>query len=188
MLQEFSDGSSQPRCSFRVQTFTATYDAVEDRVRLNAVDSAGVKQAILLTRRMLDQIVQVIAKDLEEKTPQGVSAQVLQSMTQERVRQVRREASASGRSALPVVPEAQTPHWLCKKVNFMRVPNGIVAVFTDDSTVDAVLSLSEQNLRTLLDILRATYIKASWDLRGFPAWLWAEQRAAVGLGGQVRLN
>jgi hypothetical protein len=178
----------QPRRPFHVQTFTATYDPVEDRIRLNAVDRAGVKQSILLTRRLLDQIVPVIAKDLEAKTPQGVPAEIVQSMTQERVRQVRREAGASGNVAPPVRRESQTPEFLCKTVHFKRVSNGLVAVLTDDGTVDVVLPLAEANLRALLDILRATYAEASWDPRVFPEWLKAEQRATVGQGALVRLN
>jgi hypothetical protein len=188
LMPAVDDAQPEPRRPFHVQTFTALYDAMEDRVRLNAVDKAGIKQSILLTRRLLDQIVPVIAKDLEAKTPQGVPAEIVQSMTQERVRQVRREASASGNVARPVQREVQTPEFLCKTVHFKRVPNGLVAVMTDDSTVDAVLPLAEPNLRTLLDILRATYAKASWDPRVFPQWLQAEQRAAVGQGRGIVVN
>lgn len=188
LMPSMTDAQSQPRRSFHVHTFTAIYDAIEDRVRLNAVDKAGVKQSILLTRRMLDQIVPVIAKDLEAKTPQGVPAQIVQSMTQERARQMRRKASVTGNVAPPVQREAQTPHWLCKTVHFKPVPNGLIAVLTDDSSVDAVLPLAELNLRALLDVLRAAYAKASWHPRVFPEWLQAEHKVALGQGVQVRLN
>ena len=187
-LHSASDTPPEPRRQFAVQTFTAIYDPVEDRIRLNAVDKAGVKQSILLTRRLMDQVIPVIAKDLEAKTPQGVPADIVQSMTQERVRQVRREASASGAVQRPVVREPETPDWLCRTIHFKRVPNGLVAVLTDDRSVDAVLPLAEVNLRALLDILRATYTKAGWDPRVFPEWMKAEQRPAAGLGVRIVMN
>jgi SpoVK/Ycf46/Vps4 family AAA+-type ATPase len=75
---------------FAIQTFTARYDAIEDRICLNAVDVSGGKQSIYLTRRLMDQIIPVLAKHLEEKTPKGVPADVVQAMTQERLRQARK--------------------------------------------------------------------------------------------------
>ncbi|MGJ8589948.1 MAG: hypothetical protein ACSHXW_17515 [Yoonia sp.] len=171
-----------------MQTFTASYDAFEDRIRLNAVDKAGVSQSILLTRRLLDQIIPMIAKDLEAKAPKGVPAEIVQSMTQERMRQVRRDASASGRLAPAVQRAAHTPDWLCKTIHLKRVPPGFVAVLTDDRSVDAILPLGEANLRALLDILRSIYAKASWDLRAFPEWLQAEHKITLGQGVQMRLN
>jgi hypothetical protein len=183
-----SSTPTPPRRQFAVQTFTASYDPVEDRIRLNAVDKAGVKQSILLTRRLMDQVIPVIAKDLEAKTPQGVPADIVQSMTQERVRQVRREASASGNVVRPVRREAEMADWLCRTIHFKRVPNGLVAVLTEDSTVDAVLPLAEANLRALLDIFRATYAKASWNPCVFPEWMKAEQGPSAGQGARIMIN
>lgn len=187
-VEAASEAPTGPRRKFSVQTFTSVYDPVEDRIRLNAVDGDGVKQSILLTRRLMDQVIPVIAKDLEAKTPQGVPAEIVQSMTQERVRQVRRAASASGAVAQPVQREAQTPDWLCKTIHFKRAPNGLVAVLTDDRTIDAMLPLAEANLRALLDILRATYARASWDARVFPEWMKAEQRPMAGQGARIVMN
>jgi len=42
---------SKGRALFRIQTFTGRYDPVEDRLRLDAVDAAGGKQAIFRMRR-----------------------------------------------------------------------------------------------------------------------------------------
>ena len=94
LMPAVSDAPPEPRRQFSVQTFTAIYDQVEDRIRLKAVDGAGVKQSILLVRRSMDQVIPVIAKYLEAKTPQSVPPNIVQSMTQGRVRQVRRVASA----------------------------------------------------------------------------------------------
>lgn len=57
--------SGKGRALFRIQTFTARYDAVEDRVRLDAVDAQGGKQSILLTRHLVDRVIGRVAKAVE---------------------------------------------------------------------------------------------------------------------------
>lgn len=85
MCETSQDTNSLP-VLLHVQTFTARYDPIEDRIFLNTVDATGAKQVIYLTRRLMDQIIPVLAKHLEDKTPKGVPPDVVQSMTQERVR------------------------------------------------------------------------------------------------------
>jgi len=86
------DGGAEPgqaRALFRIQTFTGRYDPVEDRLRLDAVDAAGGKQAIFLTRRLADRVIPVLVSHLEGKTPEGVPADLAQGMSQSRARQAR---------------------------------------------------------------------------------------------------
>lgn len=168
---------------FAVQTFTARYDATEDRICLNAVDTAGAKQAIYLTRRIMDQIIPVVAKHLEEKTPKGIPAQIVQSMSQERVRQARQAEP----HAAPVQTDVQTPRWLCTTVQLRKQPSGLAVIFHAEDTPKAQIALGDVHLRAMLDIFRNTYAKAGWDMRVFPDWLGPEQ-AATGRGAQVRLN
>jgi hypothetical protein len=177
-----------PRRQFAIQTFTAVYDPVEDRIRLDALDAAGATQSVWLTRRIADQVVPVLAKDLEAKTPQGAPAKIMQSMSQERVRQVRQQASAAGRVTRAVQPEPQTPSWLCKAIHFKRVPKGLLVVLTDDASVDAMLPLIDANQRALLDILRATYRKAAWDMRVFPDWMRSDPTPPAGQGAKRVMN
>ena len=66
------------RALFRIQTFTGRYDPVEDRLRLDAVDAQGGKQAIFLTRRLVDRVIPVLVSHLEGKTPEGVPADLAQ--------------------------------------------------------------------------------------------------------------
>jgi hypothetical protein len=168
---------------FAVQTFTSRYDPAEDRIYLNAVDAAGAKQTIYLTRRLLDQIIPVMAKHLEEKTPKGVPADVVQSMTQERVRQARKAEPP----AEPVQTDLETPRWLCTTIQMQKQPAGLAVTLTGDAACKAEIPLADPNLRTVLDIFRNTYAKAGWDMRVFPDWLGAD-KAQVGQGAQVRLN
>ena len=41
---------------FDIKTFTGRYDVVEDRLRLDSVDSSNNKESIFLTRRLTDKI------------------------------------------------------------------------------------------------------------------------------------
>ena len=183
LAQDPPSGASAEERSFAVQTFTARYDPIEDRICLNTVDAMGAKQAIYLTRRLMDQIIPVVAKHLEEKTPKGVPADVVQSMTQERIRQARQAETP----APPVQTDPETPRWLCTTVQMSKQPAGLAVTLTGDAACKAQIPLADPHLRTVLDIFRNSYAKAGWDLRVFPEWLGREQ-AAAGQGAQVRLN
>lgn len=169
--------------AFTVETFTARYDPIEDRMCLNAVDATGAKQAIYLTRRLMDQIIPAVAKHLEEKTQKGVPAKVVQSMSQERVRQVRK----AERPLEPVQADLETPRWLCTTIQMKKQPTGLALTLIGGKSCAAQVPLADPHLRTVLDILRASYVKARWDLCVFPDWL-GPQQGAVGQGAQVRLN
>ena len=79
--QQAGQGTVKPRSArqlFRILTFTARYDAIEDRLRLDAVDAQGGKQAIYLTRRLVDRVIPVLVSHLEGKTPDGVPSDLAQ--------------------------------------------------------------------------------------------------------------
>jgi hypothetical protein len=168
---------------FAVQTFTSRYDPAEDRIYLNAVDAAGAKQTIYLTRRLMDQIIPVVAKHLEDKTPKGIPADLVQSMTQERVRQARK----AEQPAEPVQTDLEAPRWLCTTILLQKRPAGLAVTFTDDADRKAQIALADPHLRAVLDIFRNSYTKAGWDLRVFPEWL-SQDQAAIRPGTQLRLN
>lgn len=178
--QDPSDGAPAQERRFDVQTFTARYDPIEDRICLNAVDASGAKQAIYLTRRLMDQIILVVVKHLEEKTPKGIPADVVQSMTQERVRQARKAEVPPE----PVQADLETPRWLCTTIQMQKQPAGLAVSLTGDAAYKAQIPLADPHLRAVLDIFRNSYAKAGWDLRLFPEWLAPEQAGA----GQVRVN
>lgn len=160
--------------TFAVQTFTVRYDPTEDRICLKAVDASGGKQAIYLTRRLTDQIIPMMSKILEEKTPKGVPADVVQSMTQERMRQARKVEPP----VEPVQANLETPRWLCTTIQMSKQPAALLIAFTDGAACKAQILLTDPHLRTVLDIFRNSYTKAGWDLRVFPEWLGLEQVAA----------
>ena len=182
-VQDPSIGAPPEERPFAVQTFTLRYDPAEDRIYLNAVDATGAKQTIYLTRRLMDQIIPVVAKHLEDKTPKGIPADLVQSMTQERVRQARKAEPP----AEPVQADLDAPRWLCTTILIQKRPAGLAVTLTGDAADKAQIPLADPHLRTVLDIFRNSYAKAGWDLRVFPDWLGSEQTAA-GQGAQIRLN
>lgn len=183
-VQETPTGASPTgERPFAVQTFTARYDATEDRVCLNAVDANGAKQAIYLTRRLMDQMIPVVVKHLEQKTPKGIPADVVQSMTQERGRQARKAQPP----AKPVQADLETPRWLCTTIQIQKQPAGLVVTLAGTVACTAQILFADPHLRTVLDIFRNTYAKAGWDFRVFPDWLEPHQGAGA-QGKQARLN
>jgi hypothetical protein len=182
-VQDPTGSASAEERAFAVQTFTARYDPAEDRIYLNAVDAAGAKQTIYLTRRLMDQIIPVVAKHLEDKTPKGIPADLVQSMTQQRVRQARKVEPP----ATPVQADLEAPRWLCTTILLQKRPTGLAVTFSDDADSKAQIALADPHLRTMLDIFRNSYAKAGWDAQVFPEWLRQDQ-AALRPGAHLRLN
>jgi hypothetical protein len=181
--QDHLSGAPPEGRPFTVQTFTARYDPTEDRICLNALDASGAKQAIYLTRRLMDQIIPVVVKLLEEKTPKGLRADIAQSMTQEWVRQVRQTEPP----APPVQVDIETQRWLCTAIQMQKQPAGLAVTLTGEVPCKAQIPLADSHLRTLLDIFRNSYAKAGWNLSVFPDWL-EPAKAEAGQGQKVWLN
>ena len=181
------DAGAEPgraRALFRIQTFTGRYDPVEDRLRLDAVDAAGEKQAILLTRRLVDRVIPVLVSHLEGKTPEGVPADLAQGMSQSRARQARQ----TGEATPAVAADAETPTWLCRTMHFQKADHGLNVIFTDDTQTDAVMPMVEANLRAVLDILFDLYRRANWPTELFPEWMKAEATVTISPAKERRLN
>jgi len=175
---------SKGRALFRIQTFTARYDPVEDRLRFDAVDAQGGKQAIFLTRRLTDRVIPVLVSHLEGKTPEGMPADLAQGMSQSRARQARQ----TGEETPAVAVDAETPHWLCWTIHVQKAPNGLNVTFTDDARVSAVMPMVEANLRAVLDMLLDLYGRAGWPTQPFPEWMKAEATVTISRAQGHRLN
>lgn len=169
---------------FRIQTFTTRYDPVEDRVRLDAIDAQGQRQAIFLTRRLTDKVIPVLASHLEGKTPAGIPADLAQGMRQSRARQARQV----GETTPAVAVERDTPTWLCRTLHFQKANHGLNVIFTDDTRIDAMMPMVEANLRALLDIFWDIYMKSGWPTAPFPDWQKPDAQVTSVAGQGTRLN
>jgi hypothetical protein len=172
------------RALFRIQTFTGRYDPVEDRLRLDAVDAQGGKQAIFLTRRLVDRVIPVLVSHLEGKTPEGVPADLAQGMSQSRARQARQ----TGEATPAIAADPETPTWLCRTMHFQKADHGLNVIFTDDTQVNAVMPMVEANLRAVLDIFLDLYTKAGWPTEPFPEWQKPEATVTLSPAPGTRLN
>ena len=172
------------RLLFQIQTFTARYDPAEDRLRLDAIDAKGRKQALLLTRRLADRIIPVLVSHLEGKTPEGIPPDLAQGMSQSRARQARQTADTSP----AVVAESGTPPWLCRTIHVQKAQQGLNVIFTDDVSVSAVMPMVEANLRAVLDIFLELYTKANWPTEPFPEWMKPEATVTISRAKGRRLN
>lgn len=172
------------RLLFQIQTFTARYDPAEDRVRLDAIDAKGHKQAVWLTRRLADRVIPVLVSHLEGKTPEGIPADLAQGMNQSRARQARQTGDISP----AVVAESETPTWLCRTIHVQKAQQGLNVMFTDDARINAVTPMVEANLRAVLDILLELYTKAGWPTEPFPEWMKPEATLTVAPRQGTRLN
>jgi len=172
------------RLLFQIQTFTAHYDPAEDRLRLDAVDANGQKQALWLTRRLADRVIPVLVSHLEGKTPEGIPPDLAQGMSQSRARQARQTADT-----MPaVVAESGTPPWLCRTIHVQKAQQGLNVIFTDDVSVSAVMPMVEANLRAVLDIFLELYTKANWPTEPFPEWMKPEATVTISRAKGRRLN
>ena len=144
----------------------------------------GSKQAIFLTRRLVDRVIPVLVSHLEGKTPEGVPADLAQGMSQSRARQARQ----TGEATPAVAADTETPTWLCRTMHFQKADHGLNVIFTDDTQTNAVMPMVEANMRAVLDIFLDLYTKAGWPTEPFPEWIKREATLTVAPGQGHRLN
>jgi hypothetical protein len=149
-----------------IKTFTMSADLGEDRIRLDAVDGAGVLQAIWITRRLADRFLPHLGADTEKQVQSGLPRDLVLSMNHE---QLRSERAANPPPAVKVQP-AITP-WLCRTIRLKERPQDLIWTMTDDATIDAHMVLDGNNIGALLDIFLNSYRKLEWSEDAFPEWL-----------------
>lgn len=172
-------GQSDRLC-FKIKTFTGRFLPIEDRIRLDLLDDAGNKQSLFMTRRLTDKIIPLMVERLEAQTPEGMPSDLVQEMQQDKARQVH----AEGGTEAPVVVEPEFAPWLCRTVHLTKSGAGFVVVFTDDTTIEARMQMSADNLRVVLDIFKTLYTAAEWGLGAFPDWM----QSPGGAGVPAQLN
>lgn len=117
---------------FSIETFSLGYDAMEDRLRLDATDKAGRVQGIWLTQKLTNKLVVALARDLDRdlaagpvdeetgnlgpeqdpsspaspEVPEPAVAAALHGMAQQRLRLARAETSSQNRGARSSRPPA----------------------------------------------------------------------------------
>ncbi len=159
---------------FAIETFTAQPDLVEDRIRLDAIDSVGACESIFLTRRLADRFVPLLVERIEAHAQPGVPKAIGLAMNQQQLRLERRE------NPLPdVTPSAETPRWLCRTIHLAERGGDLEWTLTDDAQNTAAMPLAGPGGRAVLDIFLLMYRRLEWGLEVFPAWLCEDEAEAA---------
>lgn len=151
---------------FIIEKFTMAFDLVEDRIRMNAFNANDGVQAIWLTRRLLDRFLPIIVRKIEEKVGSSMVAQFGLSVSQQKLRDEREISGAE-----PVIAPADSLPWLSNKMKLVPHGEGFVWVLQGTTGCEARFFLTDENLRSTLDILHISYSKMEWHSDNFPNWV-----------------
>ncbi len=148
------------------ETFTVNADAVEDRIRLDAVGADGAALSVMLTRRLCDRFLPLFINAVEQGARSGIPREIELSMAQQQLRQQREQ------SPLPdvVLPEGVAP-WLCSTIHLEGRGDGLLWTLTDEGEHTAVMALAGDSPRGVLEVFLEMYRYLEWDVQVFPAWL-----------------
>lgn len=149
-----------------LQRITTQFVAGEDRLRLAGEGGIGDARVLWLTRRLVDRLVPVLVRWLEEQAPVQDAWQgaLLQSFAQQ-------AASASLVPQAPVLGAPNSVSWLVIEVDIARGARQIGLRFKSAAGEQASLSMEAQPLRQWLGILYTAYQQAEWPLALWPQWL-----------------
>ncbi len=155
-----------PNRMFHIHTFTAKADFAEDRIRLDAVDSAGASQQIYVTRRLADRFVPLLLERVEATAAPGKAREIDLAMRQERLRNERNEKPVA-----EVEAKQGAQRWLCLTMRISGEAENLVWVLTDEADNTAIMGIAGELPRTVLDILLLIYRQLEWGTEVFPEWL-----------------
>lgn len=148
------------------ETFTVNAEAIEDRVRLDAISLDGSALSIMLTRRLCDRFLPLFVNAVEQSSRPGLRREIELSMAQQQLRQEREQSS------LPdvVLPEG-VPPWLCRTIHLEDHAGGLQWTLTDEGEHTAAMVLQGDSPRGLLEVFLQMYRHLEWEELLFPGWL-----------------
>ena len=157
----------------KIKTITLAYENHEDRIRCAVADSEGNKRVLWLTRRLTEPLVVTLLKHVHKHPPKSVEPQEDAPSEERQARQVyaQLEARLHKKAAEPVEVNEDCPQSLLHEINMNFYQSGAVALLfkgTDD--FDGSLTLSLEELRQWLEVLRNTFERAQWRQDIWPEW------------------
>ena len=151
---------------FTIETFTAQADLAEDRMRLDAISPEGETQSIFLTRRLADRFVPLLVDQAEKQAMPGLPKDLGLAMNQEQLRIDRDENPLAA-----VEPKQGSSRWLCQTIHIGEDQGEVVWTLTDDAENTAVMGLSGDGVRNVLEVLLIVYHGLEWTTQSFPGWM-----------------
>lgn len=145
-----------------IQKITTTYLEDEDRIRLAGENAQGEILVIWLTKRLLDRLLPVLLKRIDDSTLGDNQNEFIQGFAQ--------QAAVSGiPPSQPVTPKAESACWLAISIDVAYRSDWVDLSFKDDKKA-SILSLDRIQLRQWLGIIYQAYSKASWSTDLWPNW------------------
>lgn len=155
----------------RITTITTRYEPMQDRILLSVSDADGGARRLWLTRRLARQLVPVLVDGLEAQlcAPQDAPAQAIEAAHV----YAQLQARLSRKPSPPVRPLAHAPEHLIDEIGVRRLKGMVrtVRFVCADLPEPAELSLSANELRQWLELLKRALKRANWGLDVFPAWM-----------------
>jgi hypothetical protein len=148
----------------QLQKFTTEYVAPEDRIRISGQVEQGAPQVIWLTQRLMQRLVPVLTRWIEQQNPQGVSGEVGHTFAQ----QAARTALAPQE---PVNASEGGSSRLAAAIDISRSAQAVRLTFRDQEDRSTELTLNGTQLRQWLNIVHDLYAGAGWPLDIWPDWM-----------------
>ena len=159
-----------------------TYSPVEDRMRMTGRISESEMMVFWLTLRLSQKLVRAVSDFIEKASsiPPGSDPELVLSF-QQSAAMVRKEPSD------PVVAGGDTKSSRVERIDITQRKDVVLLNFFIPGGGSAQLSLSVQNARQWLGILRTQYQAAGWPMDVWPAWIAGatDKRDPVGMSRSV---
>jgi len=164
----------------RISTITVHYIPLEDRLKCAVVDKEANKCVLWITRRLAESLVASLVKQitdgpLKPELDANATPTDTPSPQPDDARQVyaQLEARLNKKSATPVeIDDATVAQRLIHEVRMSIHTNRAVSLrFAAPDKPEAVLVLTETELRQWLEVLRQCFRAAQWRHDIWPEWL-----------------
>lgn len=169
-----------------MQRITIKYVEREDRICLSGQVSEGSAVIVWVTRRLLDRLLPQLVRRLEssvESSLQGAREDSLRANAIQTFAQ--RAAKSMSIPQPPVRPTAEAEQWLAQSIDLSFDSRSVCLRFRGDESQCAELTLEENRLRQLLNILYEMYRRAAWPTQAWPQWMSSAQVEEVAHGSRI---
>jgi hypothetical protein len=161
-----------------ISQITTTYDAKQDRLRLEVADDSGRHVVLWLTRRLADRVVTALINILESdgQLVKSRGAQPNRGKP-DAVEQLMQQAAADlkFRPAAAQAPIAPSEEHLLTAISLRGQGKSLALDFRwgqrADEDAGASMMIGRVRLRQWLRIMHRVYVKSGWPVGHWPQWI-----------------
>lgn len=149
---------------YQLSRLTTEFIAEEDRIRLTGQIENGSPMVLWLTQRLINRLLPVLTKWLEEKNVDAPRNDIVQSFAQQ-------SARAELAPQAPVVSKPESLTWLIQTVDVTTSKEIIRLVLKNKAGEASAIQFSPKQIRQWLNIVFDAYQKGGWSVTYWPTWL-----------------